>query len=98
MPNLACPHCAQAITPLQALQRGIYSWPEMGAWWSLCPSCPKGGHYRAEDNFIAQYKWYSENDWPDVTSEEVPGLRLRADPSFLHLWLDGHHYEFPARR
>jgi hypothetical protein len=37
-------------------------------------------------------------DWKINTQMHVAELQTRRDPGFLHVWLNGKHYEFPARK
>ena len=99
MQQLECPACSLEITPLQALACGSFSWPLMASWWVICPHCQAGSHFRAEPNVIAQYVILGAPgpNWEETRRVAVPGLTLRADPSFLHIWHLGKHYEFPAR-
>jgi hypothetical protein len=97
--SLACPHCGATITPLQALQGGTVSWPTLAGWWVLCPACGRGSHFRVERGRMAQYVIVGAPGpmWEHTHQVPVPGLTRRADPSFMHVWLDGRHFEFPAR-
>ena len=97
MTQLACPDCRHPISAQQALERGTFSWPEMLGWWSACPHCEKGNHFRAERDLVAQFEFHSAGNWEDTSVLSVPGLTVRADPSFLHVWLGKQHFEFPAR-
>jgi len=97
--SLECPGCRAAIRPLQALQGGTVSWPQMAGWWALCPACGRGSHFRVEREKMAQYVILGAPgpDWEHTHEVSAPGLTFRRDPAFLHVWFDGRHFEFPAR-
>jgi hypothetical protein len=94
-----CLSCNADLSAEEALARGEFSWPEMCTFWLRCPSCEAGLHILAEDGCLTQIKLVSAPgpDWQDVFKQPIQKLTLRADPSFLHIWAFGRHYEYSAK-
>lgn len=51
------------------------------------------------DGYLTQIKIISAPgpDWEEISTQNINGLTVRADPSFLHVWAFGNYFEFPAR-
>ena len=94
---IVCPHCQEALTVAQALERGTFSWPEMSTFWLLCSSCNTGSHLRATDGKLAQIRVIGAPgpEWEEVRAVDTPGLAVRLDPGFVHVWFQGAHHEYP---
>jgi hypothetical protein len=99
MTSIACTNCLSAITVQEVLGHGKFSWPEMSAFWLVCPRCGVGSHVGVEDGHVSRIRFLGAPgpDWEVIDTTVVPGLTVRADPGFLHVWLRGAHFEFPAR-
>lgn len=99
MTSIACTNCSNAVSVLEALAHGKFAWPEMFAFWLVCPQCGVGFHLGVEDGHVSRIRFLGAPgpDWEVIDTTIVPGLTVRADPGFLHVWLSGVHFEFPAR-
>ena len=98
MISIACPHCKNRFDTVTMLQNGTFSWPELSAFWFVCPHCGSGSHIRVVDHELSYIRVLGPGpDWEIVDSQQVQGLRVRSDPGFLHVWLSQAHFEFPAR-
>lgn len=99
MTAVICPNCGGALSPAGALTAGTVSWPVMSAYWMVCSYCDIGSHILVKNEELVQIQMVSAPgpEWVEGNAVHAPGLSLRADPGFLHVWLNGAHYEFPAR-
>ena len=99
MRMIVCPHCRDELTASQALERGTFSWPEMSMFWLICSSCGIGSHIRAIDDKLVQIRVVGAPgpEWEEVRAVDAPGLSVRPDPGFLHVWFQGTHHEYPVR-
>ena len=95
----ACPDRCSTTAASDVLAQGAYSWPEMSAFWFICPACGKGSHMRVEQNELSRIQILGAPgpDWVVLQTWPVPGLSFRADPGFLHVWLRQQRFELPAR-
>jgi hypothetical protein len=98
MHSLACPTCSDPVSADLALEHGTVSWPELGAFWYTCPKCQRGAHIQARDNELSLIRILGAPgpDWEVVATIPAPGLTVRADPGYLHIWSNRNHFEFPA--
>jgi hypothetical protein len=96
---MRCIHCESRFSPASALSRGLFSWPEMRTMYFECDACAGGNHLRLHRGRLERIRIVGAPGpvWEVVEAMEVPGLEVRDDPAFLHAWLDGAHYEWPAR-
>jgi hypothetical protein len=93
-----CPRCKEQLDALSVLQNGAFSWPELSAFWFVCPYCDDGSHFRAQDHGLSLIRILGPGpEWEVIDALHVSSLTVRTDPSFLHIWLGQAHFEFPAR-
>ena len=99
VPEITCPNCDAAFAPADILRNSDCSWPELNWLYFQCPSCDDRCHVEVRDNHMATVRFLGAPgpDWHRIQSCPVPSLLTRADPAFLHCWLDDVHHEFPAR-
>jgi hypothetical protein len=99
MASFQCPTCRAEVSLADALERGEFSWPEMATFWVGCESCEMGMHFMAREGALVQIRIVAAPgpEWEEVTVQPAAGLTFRADPSFLHVWALGRHYEYGAR-
>ena len=98
--NPHCRHCRSEIALGDALDAAPYSWPNLQAFWYVCPACQKPSHIRIEDGRAAviEITGAPGPTWEYVESVRIAVLSFRSDPEVLHVWLDGHHYGIEARK
>ena len=99
MNSMDCPHCQKPLPVQDVLRHGTFSWPELSAFWFVCPHCNQGSHFRATDNELSRIRILAAPgpDWETIDTLSVADLTIRADPGFLHVWFNQAHFEFPAR-
>lgn len=97
--SLTCPYCKAKNSLVSILRNGSFSWPEMAAFYSKCDKCNKKFHVKIDDGGMSIIRITSAPgpEWETLEEIKVPGLTVRADPSYLHCWYSGSHYEFVAR-
>jgi hypothetical protein len=95
----ACQNCCSELSEHDVLGHASFSWPEMNAFWFVCPDCGVGSHMRVEQNELSRIRMLGAPgpDWEVVKTWRVPGLSFRVDPGFLHIWLGQQRFELPAR-
>ena len=83
----------------EALEESEFYFPVLSAIYYQCAECLNGIHLRFEDGVIRMIRAIgAPGPVRGVIKEEHrPGLSVRADPNFLHVWVDDVHYEAPAR-
>lgn len=96
---LHCPHCQAFLSPEAILAAASESWPDLSWLWCACPACHRCFHAEVDDRRIATLKVTGAPgpSWEYIEKVECNDLRVRKDPSFLHCWLGGKHFEYPAR-
>ena len=93
-----CPFCKEKFDAPSILHGGTFSWPDLSAFWFICPHCGGGSHFRAADHELSLIRVLGPGpEWEIIETLLVPNLTVRIDPSFLHIWLSQAHFEFPAR-
>ena len=98
--DLPCPGCDSAYSPKALLEGSAISWPELNWINFSCPSCGESTHILIEDGRMATVDLLGAPgpDWEINVSIEVCDLTTRMDPGFAHVWLNGKHYEFEAKK
>lgn len=97
---LPCPNCNCEFSPKELLEESSIAWPELQWIYFKCPNCGKQTHILVEDNRIATVDFLGAPgpDWKINTPMLYKDLKVRIDPSFIHVWLDGIHYEFEEQK
>lgn len=100
MSTMKCLYCEHDINILEVLQNSPFSWPEMATIWYECKKCGKGNHINFKEGNYGQIKFLGAPGphWEQMASFYNASINIRQDPAFLHVWVDGVHYEVPARK
>lgn len=96
---MKCKYCDSKIDIQTSLDKAEFSWPLRQMVWSVCSSCGKGNHVHFE-NGLAQVICPQESpgyEYDVISSTEEPTIKVRVDPSFLHIWFQGKHNEVKER-
>lgn len=95
-----CIECNQEIKIEEALLNSPFSWPEMATIWHKCSKCGVGNHIRFTNGGYGQIRILGAPgpNWQQVNNFVGSSITLRQDPGFLHIWLNGKHYEIEARQ
>ncbi len=93
-----CPECGHdnALKDLIAYARKAF--PESAAFLSACAQCETDYVFRLREREVEIVKVISapgpaEEPAGKISAED---LSFRADPEYLHIWLDGAYFELPA--
>jgi hypothetical protein len=98
--KLPCPKCGEEFEPLEILENSTISWPDLAWIYFRCTKCEEFTHILIEDGRIATVDFLGAPgpDWKVNTPMLVKDFTTRMDPGYAHVWLDGKHYEFEARK
>ena len=97
MSSINCVNCRSVFDLKSALLSAEFCWPEMSTIWSICPVCETGNHILVKNNEFGQIKILSQGpDWENINTNSCIDLVVRADPGYMHIWLDNRHYEVRA--
>ena len=96
---MKCYYCETKIELRVALERAEYAWPLRQTIWSVCEVCGKGNYLRFEKGKveILALRGSPGFDYDLISSVHESGIEVRQDPEYLHVWLQGQHYEIKAR-
>jgi hypothetical protein len=97
---ITCKKCNSEINIVDALENSPFSWPQLQAIWHVCRKCEAGNHVRFIPGAIQLIEIVGAPgpDWKILQTQPEPSVSLRIDPGFLHVWLDGKHYEVETRK
>ena|SRR5690242_2430550 len=96
---MTCKSCNDEIVPEDALKRSPYSWPHLQAVWHVCPKCGIGNHLRFETDTVSviEITGAPGPTWERLKSQRRPGIQIKAEPEYFHVWIDRIEYVVPAR-
>jgi len=94
-----CINCKTSFDLEFALSNSAFSWPEMQTAWYVCPDCNKGNHIRFNSQKVELIKSVTNNgtSWETVHDYFEPSIDVRIDPTYLHVWFKGKHFEIKSR-
>ena len=100
MNKLQCPNCKTEFTPNEILEESTISWPDLNWIYFKCSNCMKTRHIFIDDGFMATVEFLGAPgpNWKIIEKLKVENLSTRMDPSYVHAWLDGKHYEFEKKK
>ena len=98
--KLPCPNCDKEFSASEILEASTIAWPELNGIYFHCPSCLEYTHILIEEHKMATVHFLGAPgpNWEINTPMVVEGLSVRIDPSFVHIWFNGKHYEYKADR
>ena len=96
---ITCKNCKTHINIVDALEDSPFSWPELQAVWHVCDKCETGNHLRfiAGEIQLIEMVGAPGPDWDILQRQTEPSTSIRVDPGYLHIWLNGKHFEVAIR-
>jgi hypothetical protein len=97
---LHCRHCSREFELKEAATAASFSWPQLQAFWFVCPSCRKGNHVRVEDGSFAVIDIVGAPgpEWEYVERLRHRGVSFRSDASAFHIFLESECFSVEARK
>ncbi len=94
-----CLHCNKNTELFEALTTSPFSWPDMSVIWYACGHCDHGNHIRIANGGYQQIKIIGAPGptWKTIKSYKEASLKTRQDVNYLHVWLNGNHFEIQAK-
>jgi hypothetical protein len=98
--TLPCPKCNAEFTATQILEASTIAWPELCWIYFKCSSCSQFTHILVKPGRMSTVNYIGAPgpSWEINTSMEISDFTTRMDPGYAHVWLEGKHYEFEARK
>ena len=98
--QLQCPKCNSEFSTKKIIECSSIAWPELNWIYFTCPNCEKNTHILVEDGRICTVDFLGAPgpDWEINTEIIEEGITTRMDPGFAHVWFEGVHYEFEAKK
>ena len=95
-----CKKCQTPINITDALETSPFSWPHLQAIWHVCDKCETGNHIRFISGAIPLIEIVGAPgpDWEIIQTNREPSVSIRIDSGYLHIWLEGEHYEVVAKK
>jgi hypothetical protein len=99
VPFLRCKHCAHRIDLSSAIAAAPFAWPQVNAFWYVCPSCSTGNHLRVQNALasVIEIVGCPGPEWATLECARMEGLSVEKNAHFLEVWLDKVHRAIPAR-
>lgn len=96
---MKCKKCYSEINIVEAVRSAKYSWPEWSAFLFECQNCSVSNHIKVLSNKVQVIDNITmcAADYDVLYEENHKSISFRADPAFLHIWIDNTHFEIKAR-
>jgi len=95
-----CKKCSASFDIARILAGSAFCWPQLRSVHYLCEDCGAENRIRFEPGEVQSIEMVGAPG-PEVEIVQRhpdPGVSVRVDPDFLHVWYNGTHYEIHARR
>ncbi|MFK8068337.1 MAG: hypothetical protein AB8D52_08830 [Gammaproteobacteria bacterium] len=96
---MKCNHCGKDFKVQHAIEGSVFSWPQRQTIWRVCLQCEQGNHIRFDNGLVQLITLQGSPgyEYDVISTINEPTISVRIDPSFLHIWFLGKHYEIKAR-
>ena len=92
---MICMECGAPIKLRESIQAAKFSWPLDQMVWYECNACGKGNHVRFDKGAAHNVTYLGGPGYDYVVNSTTKesSLEIRVDPGYLHIWLNGEHFE-----
>ncbi len=97
---MKCRQCQTDVDLATAVDASPFSWPNMQTIWHVCPVCKVTAHLRFIPDGVQRIEIVGAPGptWDVLETYRRPGIVVRSEPDYLHVWIDGIEHVSKARQ